>query len=249
MVWTWIITFIALIVIFIILFKLIKKVFLTIIIFTIIILVVLAGLGLWIYSDVTDIMEHAPNSNNALYIQDEGLILTGAQIPPEGDLVLLTDEEIATASTNINNENMDYFSQNNYFTIFVDLNTIDPLFAESLEMGKISIKKETYMTALKTTTPFKTLLSSLNQEENENYIQRNIPIDLKPDSPSTSQERLAIIGLATKDNVENPEIILPLIIKGYQEDKIIIHPNKFTFRLIKSLPLSLIESMVSDSVK
>lgn len=249
-----------LLVIIVVIFKVIKKLIFAIFAVIALIIVVIVGLGALVYADYNYLTKNENFTVELVYQKDSEYVL-GVEIPIiESELQV---EDVSSLS--IENLDKDVKSRDNKFLVIVDdvlfqklmsqsnISLNDIIQDENLNDVSLDITGEQVSNILET-QEFQQELTQIVMEENdipliyEETTQEaldDVLAQVDENSQITPQE--AIFLLAMSNAIEQESNILTLI-EGFKNETLQIYPDRFVFKLVRSLPVETIQGFLPEDM-
>lgn len=257
---------IVLIVLIVLIFKFIKKIIWAIVTSVLLVVLTLACIGGLVYLDYKALSELDNAQITVAYLDDENYI-TGMSIPvskneeinPQ-DLVSVSESEY-DAMLKVKKDNEFTISIDKQALSFVENETIDLTellasqggddFASFLE-GPIEIKVRDLLNMVESENPSQEVVNILVNELDVPEALASLVQPLIEEAVSSFEEEMGLelktilFALAMQGISEDETNIVDIVV-AYQDGDITVHPNKFSFRLVKYVPVSFVQDMVLGS--
>ena len=236
--------------VFYLIYKLTKKIIITILLFMLLGLVLLTGLGFWVYSDITTTMDQLPTASYSVLIKSEETLLTGIIISPnENEPTIINAEDLAYLQSSYSNKDYKSILGSNFKVIFADIGAINPYLPENLEVLGNSFSKQEYLSLIKSNNPVEEVLTQINIEQGENHTYEDLDdIEIL----DNSYARFMMLTLALEqgqfESLSEDKLILS-ILRSYHSGDIQIYKETITLKLIKLVPLGLVEAIIAATTK
>ena len=242
------------IILFFIIYRIAKKFLKTLIIFSIIFILLTSFLVLATVMDAKELYDRFPNEQSAFILTDQDKVLTGASFQFEYmDFKLLNEEDIKLSKKEL--------LKSNYKLIEIKIELLDKYLADNITNHKITLSKQEIIEALKSDNPletidleklFKTELEGLgDQITNEQVLAYLETQDLETEMGNIkirdkAHIKAMVFVFCIEDLIDQEDPFIPL--KEFKNNNIKIHKETLIFKLAKSLPIGLIESIVKSQV-
>lgn len=195
-----------------------------------------------ITKEVNDLKTNLPSSNNLILLENNNAYLTGVYFNiKSSQFTPLTEDEL----NSIQNKNLEEIqpTQEIYKIIKINYNYLESNLPENLEVQNISLSKTEFNIQMTSENPLNYYVYQNNSiqvitsiEPTQNYLQ----ISNLFNSTLEYKTNLFLISL---QSIENNQNILNFFISGLKTDQIIIYKETLTFKILESIPNSILEKI------
>ncbi|MBW2981278.1 hypothetical protein KY343_00215 [Candidatus Woesearchaeota archaeon] len=230
-----IIGLILIVILIVLVIKFVKNIMKSIIII-ISILVILSLLGSsFVYLDINDFKEKFPVLPSLYLLEKDDKIVAGifgAKI-----YSYIPEEQLNSYQQNFEENKLEEIKSNHYKLFIININAFDSVTDIQIEQDG-SLSKEEVDDLLDSSTPIEDFMAINNIPEQDKEILMN---DFKIDDEAEFKALLfyRLFDEATEDGTF-------FVLKEYKKDNVIVYPKSTIFRLVKELPLSLLNKLIGN---
>jgi energy-coupling factor transporter transmembrane protein EcfT len=239
------ITFIIGLIVFIIastiIFKIVGKAFKAVIYISTLFSILILIMGFFVYQDAMDIKENFPDSEKLILLDVEGKLAAGMY----GTLTEQQQPEFVSTSK-LKEYQANYKSnmkaiQGDYYKIFIIKESMFDDVGETLEFGDYSFSKEDALDLLKSEDALEDI-ATLMIEEQGLPDTPELREQLKQQVKSSEEAKALMFGALFTEKMKDPSPVN--ILNEMKDGNIVIYPETIVFKLVKSMPLSLMQKFV-----
>jgi hypothetical protein len=233
-----IIFFVALIILYIILAVFFRKLFKIMGIISFVLFVILAVFGFFLYLDFRDIKENFPNSNNTILIDVDGEIVGGFTFfnghEPE------FAEGLEVINDHYLRKDFEAMKGDSYLLMIVNKYALAS--AKDVEIAGYTFTYDECIEMLKSGEPM-LLFADKVLYGNRFLIEEMIIEQLDKSFESDEKLKSVVAASLFSNSLSNSQGMR--IIEGIQKGYITVYPNKLVFRMIKFIPKSMVQDIIS----
>lgn len=224
-----------------VIFKIVRKIAKAFFYAGLLTLLILLVSGFFIVKDIMSFKENFTEQGRSLVILEEnGNILTGYSMKPSPKF--LTAGQISEYSNYLENNEYDKILGDKYKLMIVKLDLVSDLEKEMINLGEVSLKKESMKNILRSNEPFD-LLNNAIAEDNNVLPGAVFDARFKEDSLML---KAALLGTIVDEELLGAENAVNFF-KQYKKGNIIIYPETALFKFVKLVPVDWIRSIVKNA--
>jgi len=229
-----ILSLIFILIVGIIIYKLTKSIMKGVFISISILSLILLISGVMLISDVMEIKENFPTKPNLYLLEDNKYIAGFSTIASENaELTLINSVKIEE----YNKKDLEDIIENNYKLFIINKKSLDLI--KSVKIGNNELTIEELKDLIKSETPIEDFLSKDIPRNQLESAKRQLMNQYKITDESQFKGMLFAIALSSEENM------MLFILNNLNGESAQIYPETIAFKLLKKVPLSLLENAIT----